>query len=489
MTRRSAPFAIALAGAIVITGVIGVAGVIGPTAGLSALYLLFVLWLGASWGRGPAIAASIAAFLLYDFFFVPPAGTFAVRGPAELLELVVLLAVALVTSQLAASLRRAQATSDAIAADSRALYELSTSMLRTEDVNAGLAMVCASAAGLPGLERIAITGSDLIRLAGAELDADDVIQARWAYENGRPVGIAVKGGAVVPMKTHGASDEASYFPLRGGVVVLEIDARSMRPSDLRMLAALIGLADLLLERRRASAESERARGLEASDSLKAAILSSLSHELKSPIATLRAGLTALTSERAGLPAEQRELLSDMDHQATRLDAMVGELLTLSRLEAGLELELEPHSLADIMGVTLGQLKARLNGHEVAIDLPEDLPPVDVDELQVERVVFNLVENALEWAPADGSIRIGACHLDPEHKVEVWVENDGPDIAPPDLDRIFDTFWTGRTGGTGLGLAISKRVVEAHGGRIRAQNRRGGPRFTFTVPVAAVRASG
>jgi two-component system, OmpR family, sensor histidine kinase KdpD len=274
----------------------------------------------------------------------------------------------------------------------------------------------------------------------------------------------------------------------GGVVVLEIDGRSMRPSDLRMLAALIGLADLLLERRRASAESERARGLEASDSLKAAILSSLSHELKSPIASLRAGLTALTSDRAGLPPEQRELLTDMDRQATRLDAMVGELLTLSRLEAGVELEREPHRLADIVGVTLGQLKPRLDGHEVAIDLPEDLPPVDVDELQVERVVFNLVENALEWAPAGGSIRIGASKLEPEHSVEVWVENDGPDIAPANLDRVFDTFWTGRSGGTGLGLAISKRVVEAHGGRIRAQNRRGGPRFTFTLPVAAVPAT-
>jgi len=488
MTRRLAPFAIALAGAVAITGVIGVAGLIGPTAGLSALYLLFVLWLGASWGRGPAIAASIAAFLLYDFFFVPPAGTFAVRGPAEVLELVVLLAVALVTSQLAASLRKAQATSEAIAADSRALYELSTSMLRAEDVTAGLTMVCASAARLRGLKRITITGSDLTCLAGAELDADDLNQARWSYENGRPVGMAIKSGSVVPMKTHGASDETSYFPLRGGVVVLEIDARSMRPSDLRMLAALIGLADLLLERRRASAESERARGLEASDSLKAAILSSLSHELKSPIASLRAGLTALTSDRAGLPPEQRELLTDMDRQATRLDAMVGELLTLSRLEAGVELEREPHRLADIVGVTLVQLKARLDGHEVAINLPEDLPPVDVDELQVERVVFNLVENALEWAPAGGSIRIGASKLESEPNVEVWVENDGPDIAPANLDRVFDTFWTGRSGGTGLGLAISKRVVEAHGGRIRAQNRRGGPRFTFTLPVAAVPAT-
>src|SRR6476661_8233485 len=182
--RRLAPFAIALAGAVAITGAIGVIGVVASTVGLSALYLLFVLWLGARWGRGPAIAASVAAFLLYDFFFVPPVGTFTVRGPGELLELVVLLAVALVTSQLAASLRLAQATAEAIAADSRTLYELSTSMLRTQDVSAGLAMVCDSALRLEGVDRFAIAGTEMSHLAGSELAPDDLKQARWARENG-----------------------------------------------------------------------------------------------------------------------------------------------------------------------------------------------------------------------------------------------------------------------------------------------------------------
>jgi two-component system sensor histidine kinase KdpD len=253
-----------------------------------------------------------------------------------------------------------------------------------------------------------------------------------------------------------------------------------------MLGALVGLAELLLDRRRAALESERARGLEASDKLKAAILSSLSHELKSPIASLRAGLTALLAPQAGLRPEQQELLMDLDRQATRLDRLVGDMLALSRLEAGLELDKEPHGFAELVGTALYQLRSDLKGHEVDVDLADDLPPVEVDELQVGRVLTNLIENALEWAPSTGAIAIGAAARD--SVLEAWVENDGPEIAPVDLDRIFDTFWTRRARGSGLGLAICKRVVEAHGGTIRAENRRRGPRFTFTLPLAKVAAA-
>src|SRR5690348_3523228 len=145
MIRRLAPYAVAIGGAAAITAVIGVVAPAATPSALSSLYLLLVLWLATRWGRGPAVTGSVAAFLLYDFYFVPPVGTFTVRGPAELLELVVLLAVALVTSQLAASARRARATAEALAADSRSLYVLATAMLRAPDVAAGLSMVSTDA--------------------------------------------------------------------------------------------------------------------------------------------------------------------------------------------------------------------------------------------------------------------------------------------------------------------------------------------------------
>ncbi|HSS60837.1 MAG TPA: ATP-binding protein [Candidatus Limnocylindrales bacterium] len=484
--RRFAPYAVAVGGAIAVTVAIGLVTAVASVSGLSAFYLLLVLWLGARWGRGPAVAGSVAAFLLYDFFFVPPLGTFSVRGPAELLELVVLLAVALVTSQLAASQRRAQSVAEALARDSRSLYELATAMLRTQEVTSALSLVADRVRRLESVARFAVVGvasGQAVQLAGSALTPDELKQALWSYENGKSVGAVIKDGVVVPMRTHGDHDVAAYLPLTSGVVVVAVGARDADDAERRMLAALIGLADLLLERRRATVEAERARGLEASDRLKAAILSSLSHELKSPLASLRAGLTALAAPQAGLQPDQRELLSDLDRQASRLDHMVGDLLALSRLEAGLETEKEAHSFADLVGGSVGQLRGRLQGHDVTVRIPDDLPPVEVDEVQVGRVIGNLLENAIEWASAGGAIEIGALVID-DH-FEAWVENEGPAIAVADLEHVFDTFWTTRSSGSGLGLAIARRVVEAHGGTIRAENRRRGPRFTFTLPLARV----
>jgi two-component system sensor histidine kinase KdpD len=486
--RRLAPYSIAIGGAVAITLAIGIVSSRATVPGLAAFYLLLVLWLGARWGRGPAVAGSVAAFLLYDFFFVPPVGTFTVRGPSELLELMVLLAVALVTSQLAASIRRAQAVAETLAADSRVLYELATTALRTPQVTVALSMLRERALQLECVSRFALVAMDFGQatlLAGDALTLDEVKQASWSHESGRPVGVSINGGAVRLMKTHPGAATPAYLPLANGVVVMGIEADQPEPSELRMLAALIGLADLLLDRRHALLEAERARGFEASDRLKAAILSSLSHELKSPIASLRAGLTALVVPQAGLKPEQQELLVDLDRQATRLDRLVGDMLALSRLEAGLELDKEPHGFAELVGTALHQLRSDLKGHEVSVELADDLPPIEVDELQVGRVLANLLENALEWAPPAGAIALGA--VTRETFLEAWVENDGPAIAPQDLDRVFDTFWTRRARGSGLGLAICKRVVEAHGGTIRAENRRRGPRFTFTLPLARVAA--
>jgi two-component system, OmpR family, sensor histidine kinase KdpD len=488
MSRRFAPYAVAIGGVIAITAVIWLINSLTSVRGLSAIYLLLVLWLGARWGRGPAVAGSVAAFLFYDFFFVPPVNTFNVGGPANLLELIVLLAAALVTSQLAASTRRSRATAEALARESRALYDVATAALRSPEVTAALSMLCRRALELPSMSRFALVAVDSgqpSELAGGALSPAELKQAAWSHEKGRAIGIAVRDGAVTVVSTHPADSAPAYLPLASGVAVIGIDGEKATPDELRMLSASIGLADLLMDRRRAALETERARGLESSDRLKTAILSSLSHELKSPIASLRAGLTALAAPQAGLQDDQRELLGDLDRQASRLDRMVGDLLALSRLEAGLQLDRDAYGFSDLVANATRHLRIELARNRLVVELPDDLPPVDVDEVQAGRVLANLLENAHEWAPPGGVIEVGAAARD--GMLEAWVENEGPPIATGDLDRIFDTFWTRRARGSGLGLAICKRVVEAHGGTIRAENRRRGPRFTFTFPLAKVSA--
>jgi two-component system sensor histidine kinase KdpD len=484
--RRLVPYAVAIGGVIAITAAIELINSLAQVPGLSALYLLLVLWLAARWGRGPAVAAGFAAFLIYDFFFVPPVGTFSVKGPAEFLELMVLLAVALVTSQLAASLRRTQERTEALAEESRALYELAAAALRSSDISVTLSMLSRRATQLRGVGRfvlVAVDSGQPSALAGGELSAGELRQAAWSHEHDRSVGISVRDGAVQPVRTSPGTTEPGYLPLTSGVAVIGIDADEAQRDGLRMLAALIGLADLLLDRRRAALAAERARGLESSDRLKTAILTSLSHELKSPIASLRTGLTALEAPQAGLKPDQRELLADLDRQTSRLDRMVGDLLALSRLEAGIELDVGPHDFADLVAGATRQLRTELAGNQFVVALPEDLPPIEVDEVQAGRLLANLLENAHEWAPPNGVIEVGAAPQD--SILEAWVENEGPPIATADLDRVFDTFWTRRARGSGLGLAICKRVVEAHGGTIRVENRRRGPRFIFTFPLAKV----
>jgi two-component system sensor histidine kinase KdpD len=327
---------------------------------------------------------------------------------------------------------------------------------------------------------VAAAGDGVEAVAGTPLSPAELEEARRALATGTNVGARLRDGQLDLMRAYPAQPGPAYVVLPGGVAVLRA-RRRLRPESRRLAAALLGLAGLLLDRRAVAAVAERARALEASDRLKAAVLSSVSHELKSPIASLRAGLTTLLMPEASLPPEQRDLVAGLDHQATRLDRLVGDLLTMSRLEAGLPPRLSAQDLGEVVGAVLGSLQPALAGLTVRTELEPDLPPVLADEQQVQRVITNLLENAAEWTPAGGAITIGArargaC-------VEAWVANDGPPIPAADLDRIFEKFWTSRRGGSGLGLAICRLIVEAHGGAIRAENTPRGPRFVFELPLA------
>lgn len=484
MTARKGVWYLAgITGVAVVTGAIFVLGRRYAAPNLSVLYVLLVLGVGWRAGRWPAVATSVAAFVAYDFFLVPPVGTLTVAGPAQLLELVLLLAAALVTGQLAASLDSSRSEAAAAADEARGLYELAIDVLRRPDLAGALDSVCTRARAVAGVAAFAVVPISPAlppETAGSLLREDDAREAEWSYRRGVPVGCALQDGVLSLFGSQPARpDTLAVLPLTSGAVVMRTDPAHLDPPGRRLLAALAALAELLLERRRAAAEADRRRAVEVSDSLKAAVLSSLSHELKSPLASLRTGLTALVAD--GFDAEQRELLLGLDQQALRLDRLVDDLLVMSRLEAGVAPQPQPISLAETMGAVLHRMSGRLAGREVALDVPGDLPPISADELQLERVLTNLLENAVGWTEPGGRIEVGARAGDAA--VTAWVGNDGPPIPPPELQAIFEKFWTKRPDGSGLGLAICKRIVEAHGGTIEARNLRSGPQFRFSWPVA------
>jgi two-component system, OmpR family, sensor histidine kinase KdpD len=479
------PYLTALAGVALITVAIALVRPWLDVPNLSVCYLLLVLWLGARWGWPPAVAAAVLAFLAYDWFFVPPFGTLYISAPRELLNLVVLLLAAVLGGRLVASLAAARAGAEASARESGVLNEVAVAALRDPQAAAALRLLCERAVasgGVSAISLVAFEEGEAKVVAGAPLAVPELEQAERAYLGGTNSGASLHNGRLKFIRTFPAGPRVAYLLVAGGVAVLEFRDTAVEPETQRLLAALLGLAGLLLDRRRSASEAERIRALEASDRLKAAILSSISHELKSPLTSLRAGLTTLLMPEARLAPEQRELASGMDRQATRLDRLVGDLLTMSKLEAGLPIERSPQEFPELVGAALSAVRPALAGFDLQVQLAPDLPPVLADELQIERVLTNLLENASEWARPGGRILLGASAG--AQTLSAWVENQGPKITEADLDEIFDKFWTRREGGSGLGLAICRRVIEAHGGQIRAENTSGGPRFTFTLPLAA-----
>ena len=484
--RRLLPYGLAVGGVLAITAALVLVSSRVAVANLGLAYLLLVLWLGARYGKWPAVFASVLAILCYDVALVPPVGSLTVADAGQLGSLLALLAAALVTGQLAGAARRAQGEAQAMAAESRSLYELATTALRLPEVAAALELVRQRMLDVPSVREVALLGLEgdrLVRVTGPEPPEEARREADLAWRRRQPIGLMLDGERLRLLRPTGRQLNRCVLPMASGVLLLTVTDEEVPASGLRLLAALLSLAGLLLDRRRAGHEAERAASLAASDQLKAAILSSISHELKSPIASLRAGLTALLAPAAQLTRDQRELVEGLDRNASHLDHLVGDLLDMARLEAGGAVHPRPEALDDVVGGVLHRLRPELAAFALEVRVPVDLPPVPLDEQQLGRALTNLLENAREWTPPGRTITIGARAVD--GAVELSVANDGPPITPGDLDRVFDKFWTRRKGGSGLGLAICKRVAEAHGGTVRAENLRRGPRFTLVLPLSPV----
>jgi len=243
---------------------------------------------------------------------------------------------------------------------------------------------------------------------------------------------------------------------------------------------------LALERARLAKVESRGKILEESDQLKSILLSSVSHELRTPLSTIKAAASSLRGNEVSWDSPARiELIAAIDDEADHLNMLVGNLLDMSRIESGaLKPKLEWNILSEIVGSVLARMRHSADDHKIEVDVPEILPFIPVDYVQMEQVFTNLISNSLKYAPPNTVIRIHA-NIEGD-ALHVQVSNQGPHVPPEHLERIFDKFYritaADRVTGTGLGLSICKGIIEAHGGRIWAENISDGLAFNFTLPL-------
>ena len=429
---------------------------------IALLYLIPLGLITAYWGLGPGITSALVTFLAFNYFFIPPYYTLAVHRPADVVILVVFLVVAVVISQLVGRMQVSLVAATAREREATQLYELSTALTGLHD------------------ER-----------AIAQILAKQV----QAVSQGEHVELNISGGESfsfhLPEMTPQARPPELTVPIQAargvlGEILLWKAASAVSPGEKRLLQTFASQGALALERARLAQAESRAKVLEESDQLKSILLSSVSHELRTPLSTIKAAASSLRGNEVSWDSPARaELIAAIDDEADHLNMLVGNLLDMSRIESGaLKPKREWNILPEIVGSVLARMRYSAEEHKIEVDVPESLPFVPVDYVQMEQVFTNLVSNSLKYAPSNTVIRIRA-NIE-GNAIHVQVSNQGPHVPPEHLERIFDKFYritaADRVTGTGLGLSICKGIIEAHGGRIWAENVHDGLAFNFTLPL-------
>jgi two-component system sensor histidine kinase KdpD len=459
---------------------------------LIMVYLLGVAFVASRHGRGPSALAACLSVALFDFFFVPPHLTFAVADTQYVITFAVMLVVGLLISRLAVRVRDQAEAAQRREQRTQVLYSLSRELAGLHAPEEIARITCRHFAdsfhGPAGMllpdanERlVAQPSTDAAFLSGAH----EAAVAKWVFEQGRSAGL---GTETLP----GAA--ALYVPLRSGDRALGVlglqpapNLLPLTPEHSGLLEALANQAAASLERARLSGESEQARLAVERERLRSTLLSSVSHDFRTPLAAITGAVTCLLEDASLGAAAKRDLEETIYEESERLNRLVTNLLDMTRLEAGsVELRRDWHSLEEVVGSALARLERRLGQRPVETAITADLPLVRIDAGLVEQVLVNLLENAVKYTPPDCRIRIQAVRGDGE--VLVTVTNDGPWLPAGEEERIFEKFYRASSsieGGFGLGLPICRAIVNAHGGRIWAENLTPrGVAFHFTLPAQA-----
>jgi two-component system sensor histidine kinase KdpD len=466
---------------------------------VAMVLLLGVVVVSARYRRGPALLASLLSIAAFDFLFVPPYYTFDVHDGAYLLTFAAMLVVALTMSRLTGQILEHAAEAEERARRAGAVAALNAELMeakRSDDVLATLARHVARAVGG---EACALTPEELDGEPAAwpsparELlsGAPERVVARRAHGDGRTAGLGT---------TRSADAEVLVVPLRTptrqvGVVVVGPDSPDRAPTsaEIATVEALAEQAALAHERAVLAEQRQQARVEAEAERLRSSLLSSLSHDFRTPLATIEGAASGLLEEDGALPPEgRRELAADILEESRRMTRLVANLLNMVRVEIGaLAVQKSWQPLEEVIGVALLRLEPQLAGHTVEVDLPPNLPLVPMDELLVEQVFINLLENAAKYTPPGTSVAVTAWAADGAICVEV--ADGGPGVAAGAEELVFRKFYRapgplgddGRppAAGSGLGLTIAQGIVIAHGGSMWVERRPGGgAAFRFTLPL-------
>ncbi|MEG3092081.1 sensor histidine kinase KdpD [Sphingomonas sp. PB1R3] len=477
-----AGYALTLAGVTAVTALASALFHILNLGNVALLYLLPVMAAASLYGLRTGLFAGIVSSLAYNFFFLPPVGTLSVSNPENIISIFVLLGVAVATSQLTSRVRAQADLAAASARDNATLAGFLHRLSGLADPAEAARVICDDIALLFEVQAVLLTPSPAGLAVQAatkpdyRLETMEMAAAHWAFDTGTPAG---KGSATL------AASEWLFQPLKAGnrtlaVLGLARDAggEPVRADRLPLLTGLIDQAALILERLRLEAEVRDVDAVRTRDRLRAALLSSVSHDLRTPLTAVMAAAAQL---RQGATPD---LIATIEGEAARLNRFVANLLDMARVEAGaLKLKIEAIDLSDAVTGAAHDARRALEGHSVRLDVPPDLPLVRADPQLLHHCLLNLLDNAGRYGDPGTEIVIEGRHR--HGTLRLSVLDHGPGLPPGRENEVFETFrrleGSDRVaGGTGLGLAIVKAFAEAMGLGVEAGNRDDGEGAMFTL---------
>ncbi len=438
-------------------------------------YLVAILVIATWWGFPEALVGSVAAMLCFNFFFLPPIGTFNIADPQNWVALFAFLATSIIASQLSARARREAKEAVDREKEMERLYALSRSILLTDTRQSPAKQITHQIAQIFEFPALALydhhTGEVYRSGSKDSAVADEEMRQAAFQENllqnegsrtivapirlgGQPVGSLAVGGSVV-------SDTA-----------------------LQALSNLVGIG---LERVRGQEAANRAEAARQSDELKSTLLDAIAHEFKTPLTSIKAAATGLLSTPAAMPENQRELVTIVDEEADRLGRLVSEAIQMARIEAGkIQLNRKLQSVDELIETALQHVKPMTEGRKITVNIAKDLPMIRADAELMTLAIRQLLDNAVKYSPPASPLTIGAEKCD--GGVTISVEDAGPGIAEQEQSRVFDKFYRSpgsrqHVTGTGMGLAIARQILHAHGGEVLLASRPGhGSIFSISVPA-------